>query len=177
MATLVASGPLPRSRHPARSLLDEEAIVGWREWVALPELGVAAIKAKVDTGARSSALHVFDLTSFRRHGEEWLRFEIHPAQRDASVSIRAEAQLLEYRRVRSSSGESSVRPVIITTIDWNDNDWPVEMTLASRDQMGFRLLLGRQAVRGRFLVDAGNSFYGPKPPRKRRKLNPGEGSS
>lgn len=144
-------------------LIDDEAIVGWREWVALPELGVDAIKAKVDTGARSSALHVFNLASFRRRGEEWLRFEIHPVQRDASVSTMAEAKLLEYRHVRSSSGESSVRPVIVTTVDWNGHHWPVEMTLASRDQMGFRLLLGRLAVRGRFLVDAGNSFYGPRP--------------
>ena len=163
---------MSRSRHPARPLLDDEAIVGWREWVALPDLGVTAIKAKVDTGARSSALHVFDMTSFRRHGEEWLRFEIHPVQRDATHRMLAEAKLLEYRSVRSSSGESSERPVIITTVEWNGHDWPVEMTLASRDQMGFRLLLGRQAVRGRFLVDAGNSFYGPKPPKKQRKPNP-----
>ncbi|HHH27081.1 MAG TPA: ATP-dependent zinc protease [Polyangiaceae bacterium] len=145
-------------------MLDDEAIVGWREWVALPDLGVGAIKAKVDTGARSSALHVFEPELFWRGGEEWLRFEVHPLQRDASVSVMTEARIHEFRHVRSSSGERSERPVIITNVQWNGHTWPVEMTLARRDEMGFRLLLGRQAVRGRFLVDAGNSFYGPMPP-------------
>ncbi len=145
-------------------------IVGWREWVALPDLGLKAIKAKIDTGARTSSLHVFDLEQFRRGSRKWVRFGIHPLQRSTTDTVRVEARVLEYRRVRSSTGQSALRPVILTTVILLGQEWRIEVTLANRDAMGFRMLLGRQAVRHRFLVDPGRSFYSGRPRRKKRKI-------
>ncbi len=138
-------------------------VIGWREWVALPELGIGKIKVKVDTGARSSSLHAFNLTKFERDGAEWVSFEVHPLQRSKTTSITVEAEVLEHRSVKSSSGVAKIRPVIITEIELLGERWPVELTLASRDNMGFRMLLGREAFRRKFLVDAGKSYYGGKP--------------
>ena len=143
-------------------------VIGWREWVGLPDLGIRRIKAKVDTGARSSSLHAFDLEDFERDDEMWVRFSIHPVQRKSDKTVEAEAQVLEYRSVRSSSGKASMRPVIVTNICLLGLSWPIELTLANRDSMGFRMLLGREAFRRRFLVDAGNSYYGGKPARKKK---------
>lgn len=138
-------------------------VIGWREWVALPTLGVPAIKAKVDTGARSSALHAFDLDHFDRNGTAMVRFQAHPIQRDDRYIITAEAALLEERWVRNSGGQAELRPVIETTVQVGEQIWPIELTLTNRDVMGFRLLLGRQAVRQRYLVDPGHSFLQPLP--------------
>lgn len=140
-------------------------LMGWREWVKLPDLGVSRIKAKVDTGARSSSLHSYEISPFERDGVEWVRFQIHPRQRSITQTIDAEAKVLEYRSIRSSNGKVDLRPVIITDVSWMGMTWPVELTLASRDAMGFRMLLGRQAVRNRFLVDPGGSYRGGKPGR------------
>lgn len=143
-------------------------VIGWREWIGLPDLGIKKIKAKVDTGARSSSLHAFNLQKFERDGVQWLRFHVYPVQRKLIDTVEVEAVVLEYRSVRSSSGKTAVRPVIVTNVELFDITWPVEMTLASRDEMGFRMLLGREAFRGRFLVDAGNSYYGGQPKRKKK---------
>lgn len=140
-------------------------IIGWREWVGLPDLGIESIKAKVDTGARSSSLHAFDVEKFQKHGQTWVRFQIHPVQRKTKPSLEVEAKVLEFRSVRSSSGKATMRPVIITTLKLLGQSWPVELTLANRDEMGFRMLLGREAFRERFLVDAGKSYYGGQPRR------------
>lgn len=134
--------------------------MGWREWVALPDLGIARVKAKIDTGARSSAIHAFNLRRFDRDGAPWVRFAIHPQQRSARGEVQAEAPVLEYRRVRSSGGHETNRPVIVTTVLWSSQAWKVELTLAARDAMGFRMLLGRQAIRGRMVVDPGMSYLG-----------------
>jgi len=141
-------------------------VIGWREWVGLPDLGIERIKAKVDTGARSSSLHAFDVQEIEREGEKWVRFKIFPVQRNSDPIVLAEAVVLDYRSVRSSSGKSSLRPVIKTRIELLGVTWPIELTLANRDQMGFRMLLGRQAFRRRFLVDGGRSYCGGKPERK-----------
>jgi hypothetical protein len=133
-------------------------IIGWREWIALPGLGVQAIKAKVDTGARSSALHAFDLEHFDRDGIGMVRFQAHPIQRDDRHIVTAEAVLLEERVVRNSGGQEELRPVIETTVQVGQHTWVIELTLTNRDQMGFRMLLGRQAVRRRYLVDPGHSY-------------------
>lgn len=154
---------MAKSRHPDR------LIVGWREWVSLPDLGIERIKVKVDTGARSSSLHAYDLQEFERGGERWVRFKVHPAQRNSAQVVQAEAAVLEFRSVRSSSGRVTLRPVIVTNIALLGFTWPVELTLANRDAMGFRMLLGRQAFRRRFLVDGGRSYYGGKPKRKKSK--------
>ena len=141
-------------------------VIGWREWVGLPQLGIKSIKVKVDTGARSSSLHAFDLEEFDRDGEKWVRFNLHPVQRKKEPVVMAEAKVLEYRYVRSSSGKAARRPVILTDVELLGIAWSVELTLANRDEMGFRMLLGREAFRRRFLIDAGKSYYGGKPNRK-----------
>ncbi|PSN20491.1 ATP-dependent zinc protease [filamentous cyanobacterium CCP5] len=133
-------------------------VLGWREWVALPQLGVDRVKAKIDTGARSSAIHAFDVELFERRGVAMVRFKLHPVQQHAHPEIAAEAVLLDQRQVRSSGGHAQVRPVIQTDVTVNGWTWPIELTLANRDVMGFRMLLGRQAIRHRFWVDAGGSY-------------------
>ena len=143
-------------------------IIGWREWVALPDLGIGPIKAKVDSGARSSSLHAFGLRTFDRNGEQWVSFKVQPVQRSKKKVVEVEARILEFRSVRSSSGISETRPVIKTTVELLGDRWAVELTLASRHQMGFRMLLGREAFRGRFLVDAGKSYFGGKPKRREK---------
>jgi hypothetical protein len=142
-------------------------VVGWREWIALPDLGIAAIKPKIDTGARSSSLHAFGIEMFRREGAVWARFEVHPIQRNTTTTVRCEAPVLEFRHVRSSCGNATLRPVILTHIELGGRRWPVELTLAARDEMGFRMLLGREAVRGRFVVDPGRSYLVSKSPARK----------
>lgn len=144
-------------------------VIGWREWVALPQLGIAFIKPKIDTGARSSSLHASGVEEFYKDNALFVRFRVHPIQRNREFGVKAEAEVLEYRNVKNSSGQKSRRPVILTEIEILGRRWPIELTLADRDEMGFRMLLGREAVRGRFLVDAGKSYYGGKPLAKRKK--------
>jgi hypothetical protein len=134
------------------------SVIGWREILALPQLGIEVIKVKIDTGARSSALHAFDVHTFSRNGQEMVRFKVHPDQKDTHRTIEAETELLEYRHVRNSGGHAQLRPVIETTVQLGEAQWPIELTLTNRDVMGFRMLLGRQAVRRRFMIDAGKSF-------------------
>lgn len=134
------------------------AVVGWREWLSLPELGIHKVKAKVDTGARTSALHAFGIEYFRQGGHLMVHFRVHPKQRDTSFTIEATAPVLEQRDIRNSAGDTQHRPVIRTYASLGDQQWPIELTLANRDVMGFRMLLGREAVRHRFFVDPGGSY-------------------
>jgi len=132
--------------------------IGWREWVSLPELKILEIKTKIDTGARSSALHAFDIRTVRKGKRRIVRFKVYPYQRDASRVVSAEAELLGERRVRSSSGKEEVRPVIRTPIMLGERQWTIELTLTNRVQMGFRMLLGREAIKNRFLINPGKSY-------------------
>lgn len=134
--------------------------IGWREWVSLPDLGVKRVKAKVDTGARSSSLHAFDVEVVRGRGRSHgkVRFQVHPIQHDSGTTIYCEVPLHDERLVRSSDGRQELRPVIRTKIDILGESWEIDLTLTSRDVMGFRMLLGREAIRRRFLVDPGRSF-------------------
>ncbi len=145
-------------------------VVGWREWVGLPGLGVEFIKVKVDTGARTSALHAFDVREYTRAGVDWVRFSVHPLQRSEGEEIEVKAKVLEYRSVRSSNGKSTVRPVIVTPLTLMGVTWDVELTLSSRDEMGFRMLLGREALRRRFVVDPARSFMSSTPKRSTPRL-------
>lgn len=149
---------------PPRDHAASLPILGWREWISLPALGIGGIKAKVDTGARSSALHATDLEEFRADGHDRVRFTVHPLQRDTALAHRVDAPLVDRRSVRSSSGAARVRPVVRVEVEVGGVRWPVEVTLARRDQMGFRMLLGRTAIRGRFLVDPARSFVQGKRP-------------
>lgn len=135
-----------------------KAVIGWREWIGLPKFGVPSIKVKVDTGARTSSLHAFDITPIRKRGIDMVRFSIHPEQRSSRYAVTVEAKLVDKRKVRPSSGESELRYVVLTDIQLMGLVYPVELTLTSRDAMGFRMLLGRQAIRDRFTVDPGKSF-------------------
>jgi len=145
-------------------------LIGWREWIALPGLGIELIKAKVDTGAQTSAIHASNVEPFERDGKRWVRFDVHPYQRDSQTTIHAEAECIDGgRRVRSSSGETEERFVIRTTMDLFGEPWPVELTLTDRDSMGFRMLLGREAIRGRCAVDVARSFVTKRPTLRRKK--------
>ena len=116
----------------------------------------------MDTGARSSSLHAFDIRLIQRDGRQYVRFRIHPIQRNTKSTTEAEAEVIEFRPIKSSTGHITRRPVILTDVMMMGERWPIELTLASRDEMGFRMLLGREAVRGRFVVDAGGSYYSEK---------------
>jgi hypothetical protein len=132
--------------------------VGWREWVGLPSLGIHRIKAKVDTGARSSSLHVTELEEFEEGGRPWVRFTVHPIQKSGREARQVRAPLTDRRSVRPSSGAAETRPVVVVDVQIGALRFPCEVTLARRDRMGFRMLLGRTALRGRFLVDPGRSY-------------------
>lgn len=143
-------------------------IIGWREWVALPELGVKEIKAKVDSGAKTSSLHAFDMEFYRRGDAEFVKFYVHPQQRNNKKEIACKARIQEYRKVKSSNGATQLRPVILTPVTLMGETWEIEITLTNRDEMGFRMLLGRQSLRKRFLIDSGKSFLGEKGKRKKK---------
>jgi len=145
-------------------------VIGWREWVELPEMCGHPIKAKIDTGAATSSLHAFNLKVTERDGLKWARFEIHPVQRSRRDSQEVVAPVSSFRRVRSSSGHSERRPVIVTVIRIGDVEFNTEVTLASRDEMGFRMLLGRAALRRRYVIDPARSYVqSVQPPRRRTK--------
>jgi hypothetical protein len=152
------SSKAPRIKRKRPRIVSGKLVIGWREWLSLPDLGVDRIKAKIDTGARTSALHAFDVEVFSRDGQKCVRFSIHPTQRDDQECVVTEAPLLEWREVRDSGGNLSQRPVIMTVVEIGPIMWPIEVTLINRDEMGFRMLIGREAIRGHLLVDAGRSF-------------------
>lgn len=147
------SSPKKTSPHP---------VIGWREWLALPALGIERIKAKIDTGARSSSLHAYDIRRFRRKGVSMVRFRVHPLQRDFRTTVEAEAEVVDQRKVKTSSGQESLRWVITTPVELGTQRWSIEITLTRRDAMGFRMLLGRQAIRGHYVVDPGRSYLAGK---------------
>lgn len=140
------------------SSISNRQILGWREWVSFPELGISQIKAKIDTGARTSCLHAFYVEPFERDGQQWVHFDMHPVQRNSSDVIRCEAPVLEQRTVRDSGGHEELRYVIETTITVGESRLKAEVTLTDRDTMKFRVLLGRTAIRENFLVDARRSY-------------------
>ena len=130
-----------------------KVILGSEEWCSFPELGIPTIKARVDSGAKTSALHAVNIAPFIKNETNWVKFDINPIQNNQKTVIHCEAPLIDKRIVKSSSGFREQRYVIQTTIEIGDSKWAIEMTLTNRDSMGFRMLLGREAMSGRILVD------------------------
>lgn len=153
----------------------QRRVVGWREWVALPALGIESIKAKFDTGARTSALHVWDQEVYEVEGKRWVRFSTHPVQRDDDTVVHCAALLVDRRWVRNSGGNRECRNVISTLLGIGGETWEAELTLASRDAMGFRMLVGREAMRGRLVVDPAQSFRTGYRARRTRGRRPDPG--
>ena len=133
-------------------------IIGWREWVTLPELGIEKIKAKVDTGARTSALHAFSLKPFKENGRDRISFDIHPLQHNTDKIITCTADIIHLRWVSDSGGHREERYVVHTPVVIGGASWPIEITLTERDTMLFRMLLGRSAIRKRYFVNPARSF-------------------
>lgn len=150
-------------------------VAGWREWVSLPGIGVEWIKAKLDTGARSSAIHAFHMEELQRDGALWVRFLVHPWQRSAEDGTWAELPVHDRRVVRSSTGHEQERYVVLMDLSLVGREITAEMTLSRRDEMGFRMLIGREALRQGFLVDPGRSYLGGRPRRVVRRKNRGRG--
>jgi len=138
--------------------MNDAKCIGWREWVSLPDLGIPWLKAKIDTGARTSALHAFETERFTRNGEAWVRFGVHPRQKDTDTVRICEARVVDERIVTDSGGHKESRPVIATTMVLDGTTHTIEMTLTDRDTMLFRMLVGRTAIKRGVVVSPGHSF-------------------
>lgn len=132
-------------------------VIGWREWVCLPELNIRYVKAKIDTGARTSALHAYDVKEYKSGRKTMVQFKVHPVQKNQNLSVKCVGELVEKRKIKDSGGTVTLRPVIRTPITIGDLTWEIELTLINRDEMGFRMLLGRAAIKGHLLVNPGRS--------------------
>lgn len=154
--------------------ITEQTVVGWREWVQIPQVDVPWIKAKIDTGAKTSAIHAFDLRSFDRDGRDWVSFAVHPWQATAQDEVAVELPVHDSRSVRSSSGHEEQRYVVRLPVVLGGREVPVELTLTDRDEMGFRMLIGREALVQGYVVDPALSYAGGRPERAVRRRNWGK---
>jgi len=146
------------------------AAIGWREWLSFPQLGIPHLKAKVDTGARTSALHACYVEPYRDQGVRMVRFGIHPLQRRTDIIIECTAVVCDRRDVTDSGGHREKRYVIETLATLGDVSWPLELTLTNRDSMRFRMLLGRTAMEDRFVINPSASYLlGGRPSRSMRQ--------
>jgi hypothetical protein len=142
----------------------DKILVGWREWLSLPQLGIDAIKAKIDTGARTSSLHAFAVESFREKGALMVRVKVHPYQKNKKYEIAFDSEVVDQRWVSDSGGHKERRFVIVSRLQLGEHAWDAELTLTNRDTMKFRMLLGRTAMEGCLVVDPAKSYLvGAKP--------------
>ena len=138
----------------------EKILIGWREWLSLPELNIPAIKAKIDTGARTSALHAFFVEPFSKNDLQMVRFGVHPLQGREDIEVICEHPIKDYRVVSDSGGHREMRYVIETPVKLGEISWPIEMTLTNRDSMKFRMLLGRTAMTGLAVIPRKSFYFG-----------------
>ncbi|MCP5414167.1 MAG: ATP-dependent zinc protease [Chromatiaceae bacterium] len=151
--------PITRKKTIRTDAAPSARLLGWREWLSLPDLGISHIKAKVDTGARTSCLHAFYVEPLRRDGRDHVRFGVHPLQRNNRDAVHCEAEVLDQRQVSDSGGHRELRFVIVTRLVLLDFDDHIELTLTNRDSMQFRMLFGRTAMSaGGFLIDPSASY-------------------
>lgn len=132
---------------------ESKMIIGCDEWCAFPSLNIPAIKARVDSGAKTSSMHAINIERFSRNDEKWVRFDVHPLQKNRKITVHCEAPLVDHRVIKSSSGDKEERPVICAPLSLGGKTWDIEITLTNRDSMGYRMLLGREAMNGRILID------------------------
>lgn len=141
-------------------------IIGWREWIAIPDMHVTHIKVKVDSGARTSAIHAEDIEVIKKRGKKFVSFKIFPMQKDKKHWHEVTLPMIDERWVKSSVGHQTLRPVVQVDIKLGEHEVPIELTLVNRDLMGFRMLLGREAIKNKFLLDTGRSFLQGKKKKK-----------
>ncbi|MFT6864477.1 MAG: hypothetical protein ACJAVK_003043 [Akkermansiaceae bacterium] len=146
----------------------QHILVGWREWLALPDLPIPSIKAKIDSGARTSCLHTAEYEIFQKDDQDWVRFTVHPIKRHDEVESHAEAPVVDYRVVRDSGGHEERRPFIKTTLQVGKEKWEIELSLSNRENMKFRMLLGRTGMSDRILIDCAKSYLAGKKPKNIR---------
>lgn len=144
---------------------EKRQVLGWREWLALPDLGIPAIKAKIDTGARTSALHAASVESVRKRGIELVRFHVHPVRSRPDIVVRGEAEVLDWRVVSDSGGHRERRIFVRTRLAAGEDEWPIEINLTDRETMLFPMLLGRTAMAGRAVVEPAHSYLLGRPSR------------
>ena len=143
--------------------MEEKQTIGWKEWLALPGLGIPAIKAKIDTGARTSSLHTYQLEKFTQDGKDFVRFGIHPLQKNSELSITCESEIIDMRVVKDSGGHEEERIFIRTPVQLNNKKWDIEISLTSRENMLFRMLLGRTGlISGDLNVDSALGYTAGK---------------
>lgn len=138
--------------------MDNKVVAGSEEWISLPQLGLPKIKVRVDSGAKTSALHAVNIFPFLRNGENWISFDVHPLQFDGKRVVHCEALVFDRRTIKSSTGTRENRYVIKSILQVKEESWEIEVSLTNRDSMGYRMLLGREAMRGRMLVDPESKF-------------------
>lgn len=145
--------------------LEDRQVLGWREWLALPDLGIPAIKAKIDTGARTSAIHAASVETIRRDGADLVRFHVHPVRSRPDIIVRGEVPILDRRVVSDSGGHREERIFVRTRLVAGGREWPIEINLTDRETMLFPMLLGRTAMAGRVLVEPEHSYLLGRPSR------------
>lgn len=136
-----------------RKKFKDKLIIGWNEWCKMPTLGLYAIKAKIDTGARTSALHAFDIKKYMRSGKAFVSFNVHPLQKNSNLTVHCRAPIVDEREIMSSNGHKELRYVIETMLHIGDMSWQIEMTLSNRDPLRYRMLLGRNALAGNVIIE------------------------
>lgn len=149
--------------------MQQKVIVGSEEWCSLPSIGIPTIKARVDSGAKTSALHAINIKTYTKDNQEWVKFDVNPIQNNAKALIHCDAKLIDQRIVKSSSGFREKRYVIQTQVSLGGKTWEIEVTLTNRDSMGYRMLLGREAMSGRVMVDPEQKFVLGQPSNEKLK--------